>query len=87
MTVATLKAQLEKFKKMHQDQQRTILGELLYPLIAKIVKQPDSAPKITGMLIDFSVFDVDDIVEFLENVNSLEEKVREAEDLMVSLNN
>lgn len=87
MTIATLKAQLGKFKQMNQDRQRTILGELLYPLIAKVVKQPDSAPKVTGMLIDFTVFDVDDIVDFLENTETLEEKVREAEELMVSQGN
>lgn len=87
MTIATLKAQLGKFKQMNQDNQRTILGELLYPQIAKVVKQPDSAPKVTGMLIDFTVFEVDDIIEFLENSEILEEKVREAEELMVSQNN
>jgi len=40
------------------------------------------APKITGMLIDFEVFEVTDIIEFFENEEILKERVQEAEELI-----
>lgn len=43
------------------------MGELLYPLVDKLVENKENAPKITGMLIDFEVFEVSEILEFLEN--------------------
>jgi len=42
----------------------------------------DNAPKITGMLIDFEVFEVSDIIEFLESDDALLERVKEAEELI-----
>jgi hypothetical protein len=35
-------------------------------------------PKITGMLIDFSVFDVSEIIDMFENDEDLEERIEEA---------
>ena len=40
------------------------------------------APKITGMLIDFSVFECVEMIEFLENPNELQERILEAEQLI-----
>lgn len=76
---------IDKFLKMDQEKQRTILGELLFPLVSKI--DPVNSPKITGMLIDLTVFDVPDIMRFLENETELKEKVGEAQKLIVSQNN
>lgn len=76
---------IDKFLKMDQEKQRTILGELLFPLVSKI--DPVNSPKITGMLIDLTVFDVPDIMRFLENEAELKEKVGEAQKLIVSQNN
>lgn len=39
---------------------------------------PDNAPKITGMLIDFTVFQLSDILEMLENQAEFDERVEEA---------
>ena len=36
-------------------------------MVERIVKSNEEAPKITGMLIDFEVFEVTEILEFLEN--------------------
>jgi len=60
-----------------QDKQRSILGELLFPKIKAQLKsnQVENAPKITGMLIDFDVFEVSDIIEFLESDSQLLERV------------
>lgn len=66
-----------------QDKKRSILGELLFPKIKALLKTDDqNAPKITGMLIDFEVFEVSDIIEFLESDEALLERVKEAEELI-----
>jgi len=61
-----------------------MLGELLYPLVKDLAKDKSLAPKITGMLIDFDVFEVADIIELLESKDHLIERVVEAEDLITS---
>lgn len=53
---------------------------MLFPAIAKINK--NNAPKITGMLIDFSIFEVTEILDFLENEEELRERVVEADKLL-----
>jgi len=52
-----------------------MLGELLYPLVKELAKDKTLAPKITGMLIDFDVFEVADIIELLESKEHLVERV------------
>lgn len=61
------------------------MGELLFPMISEITpsQQKDCVPKITGMLIDFSVFEVDDILELFEDKEVLQERVQEAVDLIL----
>lgn len=73
------------FLKKNVEFQRTILGELLFPMIQEIIpaQQRDYVPKITGMLIDFSVFEVDDILELFEDNEVLQERVQEAVDLIL----
>ena len=36
-------------------------------------------PKITGLLLDFSVFDVSEILDMFENDEDLEERIDEAQ--------
>ncbi len=36
------------------------------------------SPKITGMLVDFEVFEIEDILEFHDNEEVLKERVEEA---------
>lgn len=56
---------------------------MLFPKIKALLKSNDeNAPKITGMLIDFEVFEVSDIIEFLESDEALLERVKEAEELI-----
>lgn len=52
---------------MEKEKQSSVLGELLYPMVKELAKDKNLSPKITGMLIDFDVFEVSDILEFLEN--------------------
>jgi len=81
LTVSDLKNKLDDFLKLDHEKQRNILGELLYP---KIVGQagPTYAPKITGMLVDFDVLTVQDILEMLEDDVVLEERIKEAVELI-----
>lgn len=54
----------------------------MYPSVLKCAKVADLAPKITGMLIDFEVFEITEIIEFLENEENLKERITEAEELI-----
>ena len=56
------------------DQQKTIVGEKLYPLI--YAQQPKLAGKITGMLLD-SYF-TEEVLHLLETPDALAAKVKEA---------
>jgi len=62
------------------------LGNLIFPKVKEIVLAKGSpenmAPKITGMLIDFSVFEVTDILDILESKEELTERVSEAIELI-----
>lgn len=44
---------------------------MLYPLVKKYITDSNLAPKVTGMLIDFDVFEVTDILEFIEDEGEL----------------
>lgn len=73
---------MEKFLSFPTDAQRTILGELMMPNVSKFCKE--DVAKITGMLIDFSVFQVEDILDLLENPTDLFERVQEAQALILN---
>jgi polyadenylate-binding protein len=87
MTASSLKENLSEFLKQDHEKQRALLGELLFPLVGKYAEEKEQAPKITGMLIDFEVFEVSEILEFLENEELLKERIKEAEDLIESTAN
>jgi len=57
------------------------LGELLFPQIRAHAGE-SLAPKITGMLIDLSVLEVSEILEFLETPELLKERIDEAKELI-----
>jgi len=48
---------------------------MIFPLVKRLVAPMSTdetmAPKVTGMLIDFDVFEVSDILEFLEDESVL----------------
>ena len=54
------------------------VGEIIYEYVEKIADE-EHAPKITGMLIDLPI---EDIRGYLQNFNLLEEKVKQAEQLL-----
>ena len=77
-----MKEGLPDFLGLSEDKQREILRNLLFPLIQKHTDEV-TAPKIMGMLIDFTAFDVVDILEFLENENVLRERIGKAKELIL----
>jgi len=62
-------------------EQKQLLGEALYPLIAH--REPDHAPKITGMLLEMETAEV---LHLLESPEDLIAKVEEAADLLRQAN-
>lgn len=55
----------------------------MYPMIKRHTSE-ENVPKITGMLIDFEVFEVSDILDFLENEDTLKDRIKEAEELIIN---
>lgn len=59
-------------------------------MVRDIINNKDDVPRVTGiffflilgMLVDFEVFELTDILEILESKNQLTERVEEAEQLI-----
>jgi len=83
ITIQSLKSKMTEFLQLDEDKQRQILGELLFPLVRQHAGE-SLAPKITGMLIDLSVLEVSEILEFLESDELLKERIDEAKSLILS---
>ena len=81
-----IRANMDKFLSLPQENQRSQLGELIMPQVSRYCDDEfkGEAAKITGMLIDFSVFQVDDILDMLENPAELMERIKEAQNLLQS---
>ncbi|KAL3722357.1 hypothetical protein ACJRO7_034693 [Eucalyptus globulus] len=62
------------------DQQRTMLGESLYPLVEQL--EPDAAAKVTGMLLEM---DQTEVLHLLESPDALKAKVAEAMEVLRSV--
>lgn len=86
LTVQNLKDKLDEFLRLDQERQRNILGEMLFPKVLGLAG-PVNAPKITGMLVDFDVLSVQEILELLEDNEVLRERVQEAEELIAQEGN
>ena len=48
-------------------------------MIKKYCRNTHNAPKVTGMLIDLSVMEVEAILDLLDHENVIQKKVQEAE--------
>lgn len=62
------------------EQQRTMLGEGLYPLVEQL--EPESAAKVTGMLLEM---DQTEVLHLLESPEALKAKVAEAMEVLKSV--
>jgi len=73
-----LKNNLAQFEALDPVEKKNVLGNLMYPLVDAKVKNPEHVPKITGMLIDLEVLRPQEIVEIMENEESLKDRIDEA---------
>lgn len=85
MTLETIEANLQNFKALKQDEQRNVLGELLYPHVLNTVGR-EFAPKITGMLVDFDVMTVEEILDAIKDQDVLKQRVAEAKEALTEAN-
>ena len=79
-----LQDNLDIFLTFDQDTQRSILRDLIIPLVSKHAIQ-DLTSKITEMLIDLSVLKFSDILDFLTNEALLQERVNEAKKIIKAI--
>lgn len=64
---------------MSADDKRKILGNLMFYRISTVQNgKQELIPKITGMLIDLEVLDLNDIIEILEKDEILVDRVKDA---------
>ena len=74
-----LKSHKDEFMGFDKERQNNILGNLMYHKVMESgLSNKDLAPKITGMLIDLDILDISEIIEIMENKESLNERVNEA---------
>jgi len=77
-----LKANINIFNSYPQDKKKGILGPLMYQKVEEVCDDKINIPKITGMLIDFDVLEIGEIIEILENKETLKERVKEAKEII-----
>lgn len=74
-----LKVHKDEFLTYDKERQNNILGNLMYHKVMESgLSNKELAPKITGMLIDLEILDIAEIIEIMENKESLNERVNEA---------
>ena len=74
-----LKHSKKEFMNFEPDKQRKVLGNLMFAKIQSTkLASSENVSKVTGMLIDLEILDYEEIIDMLENVESLKERVDEA---------
>lgn len=76
-----------EFLSKSSEEQKNILGNLMYKRIFSIFKDEELIPKITGMLIDTEVLDFEEILEIIVEENALRERIDEAIEVINENNN
>ena len=78
-TVETLKSRKNELMKFEKEKQQNILGNIMYhKVMESSLADKKLAPKITGMLIDLDILEINEIIEIMENKDILEERIEEA---------
>lgn len=81
--VEWLKANKNEFVTMSEEDQKNILGNLMYRRVNDSqMATSDMVPKITGMLIDLDILEYEEIIDILENDTSLKDRISEAIEVM-----
>ncbi len=74
-----LKNNEEEFMSLSPSDQKTILGNTLYPKISQLLNNDESmVPKVTGMLVDMDTLSVADIRYMIDSADELRARVQEA---------
>lgn len=85
--VEWLKENKKEFMAKSQELQKNILGNLMFGRVQKSAQaDEESVPKITGMLIDLEILEYEEIIDILENDESLTERISEAIEVMNDTN-
>lgn len=69
---------------MDEEIQKNFLGSIMFYKIQRNYDNQDLIPKITGMLIDKDVLNLEEIVEILENEEILKERIEEAIEVIMN---
>ena len=73
-----LRKNQKDFQGKSTDEQKNMLGNIMYSRVRSMQKDENLIPKITGMLIDTEVLEFDEILEIIENDQALRERIDEA---------
>ena len=74
-----LKKNKSVFMEFDEEKRRNVLGELMFSKIQKTgIVDSENISKVTGMLIDLDILDYEEIIDMLENEESLKEIIVEA---------
>lgn len=80
-----------EFDALDTDNQKRKLGTILFPLIqTRLAGTPNGeqlTPRVTGMLIDLDVLNIDDIIESIQNGELLNQRIKEAIELINEADN
>ena len=73
-----LRRNQKEFQAKSTDEQKNLLGNIMYNRVRSMQKNEQLIPKITGMLIDTEVLEFDEILEIIEDDTALKERIEEA---------
>jgi len=73
-----LRRNQKEFQSKSTDEQKNLLGNIMYQRVRSLQKNEQLIPKITGMLIDTEVLEFDEILEIIEDDVALKERIAEA---------
>lgn len=78
-----LKANRKEFDLFDKEKQNQIMGTLMYNWILKSdLVEESEIPKITGMLIDQEILELEEIIDILINDETMKERVAEAAEVI-----
>lgn len=80
--IQEIKGRHDEFRAVPDEVKQRIIGEIMYRKIFDKLKDDTVCPKITGMLIDFDVLELDEILDMLQDDSSLEERIKEAQEIL-----
>ena len=72
---------MAEFQAMSDADQKQLLGILMFEKVSKVTT-PQLSPKVTGMLIDLEVLDLNDVLEILESQDKLKDMVNDARQII-----